>query len=156
MPITISAARDPEAARAILDSLPEWFGIQEANEKYILDVLDEQFDAWVAHDGQQCVGLALVRRHFQCSAELHLLAVHAAHHGTGIGARLVEHVVADLTAKSVTYLTVHTVGPSYDYEPYARTRAFYRAVGFVPLEEHQRLDWDGPTLILLRRLDTPI
>jgi len=44
------------------------------------------------------------------------------------------------------------VGPSREDEGYARTRAFYEAVGFVPMNELQRIDWIGPTLILVRPL----
>lgn len=49
-------------------------------------------------------------------------------------------------------LSVHTVGPSFDDAPYEATRAFYRSVGFVPLEAHRDLDWAGPTLILVQPL----
>lgn len=155
MPITLSAVRDPDAARAILDSLPDWFGIPEANDGYVRDVSDEGLKCLFAHDGERPVGVALVRRHFPESAELHLLAVSADAHRCGVGSALVERVAADLTADGASFLTVHTVGPSLDHEPYRKTRAFYTAMGFVPLEEHQRLDWDGPTIIMVRPLDTP-
>lgn len=36
--------------------------------------------------------------------------------------------------------------------PYAQTRAFYTRMGFLPLEEHEDLEWPGPTLILVRAL----
>ena len=37
-------------------------------------------------------------------------------------------------------------------EGYARTREFYLAQGFVAINELQRIDWDGPTLILVKPL----
>ena len=49
-------------------------------------------------------------------------------------------------------LEVHTVGPSHEDEGYARTREFYLAVGFVAMNELQRIDWSGPTLVLVRVL----
>ena len=55
-------------------------------------------------------------------------------------------------------LSVHTVGPSFDNEPYAHAPGFYRATGFSPLEELNNLDWPGPPLILVRKLqiDFPV
>lgn len=34
----------------------------------------------------------------------------------------------------------------------AQTRDLYKSMGFIPLEEHQRLDWSGPTLVLVEAL----
>lgn len=51
-----------------------------------------------------------------------------------------------------TLLSVHPVGPSFENAPYAQTRAFYTRMGFLPLEEHEDLEWPGPTLILVRAL----
>ena len=47
---------------------------------------------------------------------------------------------------------MHTVGPSSENEGYARTREFYLAQGFVAMNELQRIDWNGPTLILVKPL----
>jgi hypothetical protein len=60
--------------------------------------------------------------------------------------------VADLRQAGVRLLEVHTVGPSYENEGYARTREFYLALGFVAMTELERIDWSGPTLILVRPL----
>jgi GNAT superfamily N-acetyltransferase len=98
------------------------------------------------------VGVALLAEHFPEARELHLLAVRRDRHRQGIGRALVEKVVADLRGAGVRVLEVHTVGPSHEDEGYARTREFYLAQGFVALTELQRVDWNGPTLILVRPL----
>ncbi len=108
--------------------------------------------SYLAVEGEQVVGVALLAQHFPQSRELHLLAVRRDRHRQGIGRLLVEAVVTDLRTADVRLLEVHTVGPSYESEGYARTRAFYEAVGFVPMNELQRIDWSGPTLILVRPL----
>lgn len=47
-------------------------------------------------------------------------------------------------------LQVKTLGARHPDEGYARTRAFYRAVGFLPLEETDDL-WPGnPCLIMVK------
>jgi hypothetical protein len=53
---------------------------------------------------------------------------------------------------AVSALEVYTVGPSHESEGCARTRAFYESVGFVPMNELQRIDWSGPTPILVKPL----
>ena len=141
---------NPEAVDHILRSLPDWFGIEEAIQNYVN--MATSLDSFIAMDGDQAIGVALIARHFPESAELALIAVHAEHRSAGIGRQLVTAAERDLRAHGCLYLEVHTVGPSYDDEHYATTRAFYRAVGFAPMHEFDRLDWDGPTLILVKKL----
>ena len=73
-------------------------------------------------------------------------------HRQGIGRLLVDAVEHDLRGSGVRLLEVHSVGPSHESEGYARTRALYEAVGFVPMNELQRVDRSGPTLILVKPL----
>ena len=149
MPEVVRRA-DPAAVESVLASVPEWFGIPEANAQYVADAA--RLPSYLAVEGDEVLGVALVAQHVPESRELHLLAVRRDRHRQGIGRLLVEAVVADLRQAGVKLLEVHTVGPSYEDEGYARTRAFYVAVGFVPLTELQRIDWSGPTLILVRPL----
>jgi GNAT superfamily N-acetyltransferase len=141
---------DPSAVAELLASVPEWFGIPEANQQYVADA--GRLPSYLAVDDGDVVGAALLAEHFPQSRELHLLVVRRDRHRQGIGALLVEAVVADLRAAGVRLLEVHTVGPSRESEAYARTREFYVATGFVAMNELQRIDWNGPTLILVRPL----
>jgi GNAT superfamily N-acetyltransferase len=149
MPQVVRRA-DPAAVAGILASVPEWFGIPEANAQYVADAA--RLPSYLAVDGDEVVGVALLAEHFPESRELHLLAVRRDRHRQGIGRLLVEAVVAELRGAGVRLLEVHTVGPSHESEEYARTREFYLAAGFVAMTELQRIDWNGPTLILVRPL----
>jgi GNAT superfamily N-acetyltransferase len=155
MTVEVAPARCGTDVRRILESLPDWFGDPDAIDGYVAASESDDYDSFHAADGQSVVGVALVRRHFPESAELHLIAVAPERRGRGIGRLLIEHVVADLVASGCAFLTVHTVGPSFENEPYARTRDFYRRLGFPPLEEHTGLDRSSPTLILVRPLRQP-
>ena len=144
--------RDPVAVQRILQSLPDWFGDPGAIDNHETAAADIEFVSTVAVDSGNVIGVSLTRRHFRESAELHLIAVDPMVRGRGIGRALMDHVVADLRNDGCVLLSVHTVGPSFENEPYAHTRAFYGATGFHPLEEHNNLDWAGPSLILVRKL----
>ncbi|MDR6573391.1 GNAT superfamily N-acetyltransferase [Curtobacterium sp. 320] len=152
MAVTITAGRSGSDVHRILEALPDWFGDPEAIDNYVAAAEDGRHGSLLAVEDGVVVGVALTRRHFPESAELHLLAVHPTAHRRGVGRLLVERVAADLAADGCAMLSVHTVGPSFENMPYARTRAFYRRVGFTPLEEHDGLDWSGPSLILVRTL----
>nr|WP_083263968.1 GNAT family N-acetyltransferase [Curtobacterium sp. ER1/6] len=147
----VSRRSSPDVRR-ILGALPDWFGDPVAIENYAAAAADGPYDSRLAVLGGTVVGVALTRRHFPASAELHLIAVHPTVHGRGVGSALVESIAAELAADGCRFLSVHTVGPSFDHEPYARTRAFYERLGFTPLEEHHGLDWSGPSVILVRPL----
>jgi GNAT superfamily N-acetyltransferase len=150
MPVEVVRRADPSAVAGLLASVPEWFGIPEANAQYVADA--GQLPSYLAVDADEVVGVALLSEHFPEARELHLLAIRRDRHRQGIGRLLVEAVVADLSQAGVRLLEVHTVGPSYENEGYARTREFYLALGFVAMTELQRIDWSGPTLILVRPL----
>ena len=154
MSLEIVQKQDPTSVRRILESLPDWFGDPDAIDNYVSAAGDIEFVSRVAVDSGNVIGVSLTRRHFRESAELHLIAVDPTARGRGIGRALVDQVAADLREAGCMLLSVHTVGASFDNEPYAHTRAFYQATGFSPLEEHNNLDWAGPTLILVRQLNT--
>lgn len=150
MTIDIEQRADPSAVDRILRALPAWFGIEEAIASYVAQA--SVLDSYLAVDSGHVVGVALVDRHFPESAELALIAVDPEHRATGIGRQLVKAIEQSLRDDGCRFLEVHTVGPSYSDEGYAETRAFYLAAGFSPMHEFSNLDWDGPTLILIKSL----
>ena len=79
------------------------------------------------------------------------MAVRPEHHRRGIGRALLLHAEASLTRAGVEFLQVKTLSPSADDEGYAKTRAFYLAYGFRPLEEFPDL-WDpqNPALQMVK------
>ena len=135
--------------RSILDQLPEWFGIPESNADYAR--LADEGPAWLAVDNGEVVGLMLLKPHFTTAVEVYLLAVVPARHRSGVGRTLIAAAEAWAKARGARYLTVKTRGPSLPYEPYERTRAFYEATGFIPLEEFTEI-WgpENPALLMVK------
>jgi GNAT superfamily N-acetyltransferase len=151
----IHQRRSGTDVRRILESLTDWFGDPDAIENYVDASEDRAYGSFLATKDESVVGVALTRRHFREAAELHLIAVHPSARGEGVGRLLVEQIAAELVADNCALLSVHTVGPSFENEPYAQTRGFYSRLGFLPMEEHYGLDWSGPTVILVRPLSAP-
>jgi N-acetylglutamate synthase-like GNAT family acetyltransferase len=141
----------PEEVRRILAEVPGWFGLPESNEEYVEKA--STLTNVVARDGHEVVGICLLLQHNPTSVEIDLLAVPATLHRRGVGRAILEHVERDLRATGVRLLHLKTLGPSRDDEGYARTRAFYEAMGFLPMEERTDI-WDpsNPALFLVKVL----
>jgi len=146
-----TAGHWPDAVAALLRDLPEWFGIEESVRGYIESARTLPGAAAIA--GDDIVGVCLVRRHTDVAAEIELLAVRPDLHRRAIGRRLLQRIEPDLVADGVRLLQVKTFGPSGDSAEYERTRAFYRACGFLPLEERTDI-WgpENPCLISVKAL----
>lgn len=140
-----------DLCRRILAMLPAWFGMEEANEDYAA-AAEKTPTAVATVDGED-VGLLTVVTHSPYAAEVHLMAVVPERHRQGIGTQLLRFVEDDLVATGIEYLQVKTLSEKREDEGYARTRAFYLASGFRPLEEFPTL-WDpsNPALQLVKRI----
>jgi GNAT superfamily N-acetyltransferase len=140
-----------DVCRAILSELPEWFGIPEANAGYANDA--ETLPTWLALLDGAPAGLLIAKTRFPESAEIWLTATRRALRRHGIGRALVAAAEHEARAAGAQYFSVKTLGPSEVYAPYEETRAFYRAVGFAPLEEFKTL-WgpENPALLMVKAL----
>lgn len=144
----------PGAVERLLRSLPQWFGIESSTAEYIR--MAGELPAYLARrpgsgPEQRPAGALIAVRHFPRAAEIYLMAVDPAEHRHGAGRALVTALVRDLAADGVRYLQVKTLGPSHPDAGYARTRKFYLAMGFEPLEEITGLWAPGnPCLIMVK------
>jgi ribosomal protein S18 acetylase RimI-like enzyme len=139
--------------RAILDDLPEWFGLPEAKETYITEADDLPMLA--CQDGQDDdgvpIGFISLKLHTSFAAELYVLGVKRRFHRRGVGRALIEAAVAQGTERGLRFLTVKTLAPTHPDPNYAATRRFYEAMNFVPVELFPTL-WgpDNPCLLMAR------
>ncbi len=141
----------PDAAEQLLASVPEWFGLPEANPAYIEAARTKE--TWtVRDDGGSVIGLTLVDRPFPRVAELHLMVVDRDHHGQGVGTAMVQAVEQDAQERGVQLLEVKTLGASHPDPGYARTRHFYEQAGFLPLEETDLWGAANPCLFMVKPL----
>lgn len=66
----------------------------------------------------------------QGKAEIGWIGVRPNLHRGGTGRLLLERLVTTLRSAQIGELYVHTLGDAVEYEPYRKTRAFYRGMGF--------------------------
>jgi ribosomal protein S18 acetylase RimI-like enzyme len=118
------------AVLALARALPQWFNAQ-GREQIERDLSDKP--GWVALDGGRVVGWVQWTPAGGGLAEMVWLGVEPALHRRGVGTALVGRLAGELRGAGVRRVTVSTVADSMVYEPYARTRDFYRAVGFREL-----------------------
>lgn len=91
--------------------------------------------------------------HNAYTADIYVMGILPSYHRKGIGTQLVAVTQKYLVEQGYKLFMVKTLGPSSDYAPYARTREFYRSVGFYPLEEIKQIwDEENPCLILVKGL----
>ena len=135
----------------ILRSLPDWFGIEKAILGYECEI--DRLPTFLAKDDGIVLGFISLKQHFPASAEIYVMGVLPEAHRLGIGRALVTAAEAHARRLGIEYLQVKTLGPTNQDPGYARTRVFYNAMGFVPMEEFKKI-WDenNPCLILVKRL----
>jgi N-acetylglutamate synthase-like GNAT family acetyltransferase len=125
---------DINACASLLATVPEWFGIENANAAYIASLY--RLPAFVAVEGSDVVGFAAVERFgTEPAAEMTVIVVERSRHRSGIGRELVAAVEQWCRDHEIEWIHVKTLGPSTPDEGYAKTRQFYRALGYVPIYE---------------------
>ena len=103
-------------------------------------------------DGKD-VGFLTLVRHSPYAAEIYVMGVLPQYHRHGIGRQLLAQAERTLAAEGVEYLQVKTLSANKADEGYKRTRAFYLASGFRPLEELPNL-WgaENPAVQMIKVL----
>jgi len=136
----------------VLESLPAWFGIPTAVESYVSAAADLPMLACFDAAGH-VAGFASVKVQTAVAAEIHVMGVKPAWRRHGIGRISIEAAARLAVSQGAHYLTVKTLSPASPDPNYAATRAFYQAVGFLPIEEFPDL-WGAhnPCLLMLRPL----
>ena len=134
-----------------LRALPDWFGIEESLLQYVKDA--NIMPTMLAKVDDVVVGFITIKKHFSDSAEIHCMGILPQYHRKGIGKLLIEELENHLNSDGVKILQVKTVSEERECIAYAKTRAFYRSVGFTPLEVFPTF-WDkaNPCLVLVKQI----
>jgi len=141
---------DADMCDAIVAGLPGWFGDPQGISDCAAAV--RAHDGLVAIDDGQLVGFLTWEPRDPGAAEITWMAVRADTRRRGAGALLVAALVDRLRARGATRLDVKTLSSRDPYPPYAETRAFYRANGFVEVAELDIWGPENPAVLLSRPL----
>jgi GNAT superfamily N-acetyltransferase len=149
--VSVTEIKDPadrsRICRLILAELPGWFGLEDANARYVREVA--ALPTFAAGDD----AFLSLKLHNPKAAEVYVMGVRPDLHRRGLGTALLDTAEKYLRENGVEYLQVKTLGPSRPSVRYEQTRRFYEARGFIPLEElHGIWDEDNPCLLLVKRL----
>ncbi len=147
----VDRRRKRDVSESVLRALPGWFGIEASIVEYVRESQSMPF--WAAYVGDRPVGFLALKRHNAYTSEIFCMGIRQEFHRQGIGSALVRVCEAFCTEHGSEFLTVKTLDESRPSEEYARTRAFYLAMGFGPLEVFKDL-WDeaNPCLLLAKSL----
>ena len=143
----LSAICDP-----ILRALPAWFGLERAVQQYIHDI--EIMPTILASVNGQTLGFLTLKIHNPHAAEIHVMGVRPEAHHQGIGRAMLERAEGYLRHQGIEYFQVKTLSAVHPDTGYAKTRAFYQAMGFRSLEELPDFwDAENPCLMMIKKLE---
>jgi ribosomal protein S18 acetylase RimI-like enzyme len=142
--------KDYDAINGIAEDLhPRWFTESALNE--IKSAVREEKGV-VAIVDQKIVGFATYAPIVhERTVELTWIGVRSDLHRRGIGRALVNSLEEELRREGYEAIEVDTVAASVEYEPYARTRNFYHALGFADVRIEPSGYESGDDKLLLRR-----
>jgi GNAT superfamily N-acetyltransferase len=140
-----------DVCQQVLATLPHWFGVPESVDDYVAKA-EENPTVVATVDGED-VGILTLVVHTPYAAEIYVMGVRPEHHRRGIGRQMLELAETWLRGRDIEYLQVKTLSPRKADSGYEKTRAFYLACGFRPLEEFPDL-WqpENPALQLIKTL----
>lgn len=124
--------------RLILEALPDWFGIPEAREEYIVESADKIL--FCAYDKDRPVGFLYLKETGHDTVELYVMGILMEYHRHGIGRQLFHRAREAASGQGYSFLQVKTVQMG-KYEEYDQTNKFYLSLGFKEFEVFPAL-WD--------------
>lgn len=145
-------AQKRSIARNVLEALPHWFGIPESTEEYITESSTMPF--WAAIEEASYIGFVALKKHTEDAAEVYVMGIKEAYHRKGVGKALMEKCFEFCKEEGVTFLQVKTLDEAHPDPYYAKTRAFYKGMGFKKLEVLLPL-WGeaNPCLMMIQHIE---
>lgn len=134
----VNATLAEQVCRSITASLPEWFGIPEANERYAKGMLDRLSIAAVVNNDY--VGMITLEFFYPKNGNIYWMAVKKGYQDRQIGTSLLRAAENYCNTHGCDSLTVETLSPKQDDSNYLKTYRFYEKSGFNPLFEMHTYD----------------
>lgn len=118
--------------KEVLEKLPEWFGNKQALDNYAVKAAELSY--WAALNKEnKCIGFFTVKIYYGHTGDIFVCGVLPEYHRNGIGKALYNIAESYLIQNGCKYIIVKTLSDAVSYQPYDRTREFYKSLGFEPL-----------------------
>ncbi len=139
-----------DISRRILESLHDWFELDESRERYIEESRDWLFFA--SKESDEYVGFLCLKETGNKTVELAVMGVLQECHRKGIGRALFDEAKKKALQEGYSFMQVKTVKMGV-YEDYDITNRFYLSLGFEEFEVIEEL-WgeDNPCQIYVMSL----
>ena len=138
--------------REILERLPEWFGNKQALDEYVEEVKGIPYYVAV-NNANEYIGFFSIKVHYQHTGDIFVCGVLPEYQHKGVGKAIYQVVENHLIQRGCKYVIVKTLSDTVDFEPYARTREFYKSFSFEPLITLTEMwDEENPCLIMFKSL----
>lgn len=135
----VSEPRTKEkVVRKVLESLPDWFAMEEGRERYIKESVEQICIG--AMEAAEYVGFLCLKETGKDTLEVAVMGVLKEYHRQGIGSKLFALARNVAREKGYSFLQVKTVQMG-KYEDYDDTNRFYISLGFKEFEVFPTL-WD--------------
>lgn len=125
-------------SRTILEALPDWFGLPEAREEYIVNSVNQQLFAAVKEE--KTIGFLCLKQTGKDTVEVSVMGVLKEFHRHGIGRKLFMKAREKAIKDGFSFIQVKTVQMG-QYDNYDNTNKFYISLGFKEFEIFPTL-WD--------------
>ena len=127
-----------EISKFILESLTEWFEIEESRNNYIEESVSQLFFA--AKENDKYIGFLCLKETGEATVELSVMGVLREFHRKGTGRAIFEYAKTVAKEYGYSFIQVKTVKMGI-YEDYDKTNMFYKSLGFKEFEVFPTL-WD--------------
>ena len=152
MDIRLGGLETPQVAALLEEHLEDMHRFSPPESVHALDLdrlraPDRTF--WSLWDGEEALGCVALRELDPEHGELKSMRTAAAHRRRGVGAALLDHVVAVARGRGYARLSLET-GPTVEFAP---ARTMYAAYGFAPCGPFGPYVHDESTVFMTRLLE---
>jgi ribosomal protein S18 acetylase RimI-like enzyme len=144
-----NANEKSDICNIVLRALPNWFGVEASIVDYMQQVKALPFIA--AYENDVAIGFIALKSHTQYASEICVMGILSEYHRRGIGKQLVTACEQICRENKTDFLTVKTLAESRESKSYEKTRHFYLAQGFKPVEVFPTIwDEENPCLLMIK------
>jgi ribosomal protein S18 acetylase RimI-like enzyme len=138
-----------EYTNLVLRKLPEWFGNEKSLQEYVDTV--HKYPFWATFDNNNCIGFFSVKIHYNRTGDIYVCGIDPNYHRKGIGTLLYKAIENYFIKNACEYIIVKTLSEINSDKNYAKTRHFYKKMGFNELITLTEM-WDenNPCLIMIK------